>query len=66
MQQYPSTFIRNWLKVGVASFSGIMIGISAFIRTVDIGILQRAQGAIEYRLDILHLNLQNGTQFERI
>lgn len=66
MQQHPSTCTRTRLKVGVASFSGIMVGISASIRTVEIGILQRAQGAIGYRLDILLLNPQNRTHFECI
>lgn len=66
MQQYSFTFIRTWLKVGVACFSGIMIGISVSIGTVDIGILQPAQGGIQYRLDILRLNPQNGSHFELI
>jgi hypothetical protein len=43
-----------------------MIGISVSIGTVDIGILQPAQGGIQYRLDILRLNPQNGSHFELI
>jgi hypothetical protein len=65
MQRYSSTFITTWLKGEVTSFSGIIIGISASIGTVDIGMLQRAQGGIEYRLDSLRLNPQIGAHFER-
>jgi hypothetical protein len=40
--------------------------IVAAVGTVAVGMLQRAHGGIEYRLDILRLNLTNGAHFERI